>query len=169
MPKENIYLKAIQYFYGVPGELDEKDHKALTTFGNNVYMSLITVIFFSFIIGLFMNKDVVTYSVFVTIIVALFRQDVLVKKLGVDKLYIQKSEVQQAQGKMFRRTLAQTGMLVVLSIIVSLALWQSGIPQESGTSASIYFQIVLPGTVAMMSVIGFISIFIANRRKIEVK
>ncbi|MGT2911280.1 hypothetical protein ACVR1I_06140 [Streptococcus cameli] len=48
----------------------------------------------------------VTYSVFVTIILALVRQDVLVKKLGVDKLYIQKSEVQQAQGKMFRRTLA---------------------------------------------------------------
>ncbi|MGT2911281.1 hypothetical protein ACVR1I_06145 [Streptococcus cameli] len=57
-------------------------------------------------------------------------------------------------------------MLAVLSIIVSLALWQSGIPQESGTSAQVYFQIVFPGTVAMMSVIGFVSHFIANRRKI---
>lgn len=109
------------------------------------------------------------YGIFFALVIGLAKQSALVQKLGVDKLVVSASQVKTARKKMFRRSLLQTGIVALYSVIVALLLWKSGIPQESGTSSEIYFQVAFPGTVFLMTVIAFVSYNISNRRKIVIQ
>lgn len=169
MKEKNIYTKAIKYFYNIPGDLTDEQYGILTTFGNNVYMALFLVIGLTFFASIYFDQDLMGYGIFFTLVIGLAKQSALVQKLGVDKLVVSASQVKTARKQMFRRSLLQTGIVALYSIIVALLLWKSGIPQESGTSPEIYFQVAFPGTVVLMTVIAFISSIISNRRKIVIQ
>lgn len=166
MKKENLHIKAIHYFYDIVGELDEMSYATLTNFGNNMYMLFITVTLVSFLVSFALGEDVMGISLFLTLVYSQFKQDAIIKQLSLDKLLVAKADVKLARKKMMKRTLYQTLQIAVYSLLVSIGLWQLHIPQESGTSAAEYFQFVTPMTVVLMTFIGFVSFYFANRKKI---
>ncbi|HFR3771099.1 TPA: DUF3278 domain-containing protein [Streptococcus suis] len=167
MKKENLHIRAIRYFYDIVGELDQVSYAALTNFGNNMYMLFITVTMLSFLVSFALGEDVMGISLFLTLVYSQFKQDAIIKQLGLDKLVVAKVDVKMARKKMMKRTLYQTLQIAVYSLLVSICLWQSQIPQESGTSAAEYFQFVTPMTVVLLTLVGFISFYIVNRKKIK--
>ncbi|HFI0641438.1 DUF3278 domain-containing protein [Streptococcus suis] len=166
MKKENLHIKAIHYFYDIVGELDEMSYATLTNFGNNMYMLFMTVTLVSFLVSFALGEDIMGISLFLTLVYSQFKQDAIIKQLGLDKLFVAKADVKLARKKMMKRTLFQTIQIAVYSLLVSIGIWQLQIPQESGTSAAEYFQFVTPMTVVLMTFIGFVSFYFANRKKI---
>ncbi|HFH9837177.1 TPA: DUF3278 domain-containing protein [Streptococcus suis] len=166
MKKENLHIKAIRYFYDIVGELDDVSYATLTNFGNNMYMLFLTVTLVSFLVSFALGEDVMGISLFITLFYSQVKQEAIIKKLGLDKLVVEKDDVKLARKNMLKRTLFQTLQISILSLLVSIGLWQYQIPQESGTSAAEYFQFVTPMTVVFMALVGFICFFIANRKKI---
>ncbi|HFI0231009.1 TPA: DUF3278 domain-containing protein [Streptococcus suis] len=167
MKKGNLHIKAIRYFYDIVGELDEVSYATLTNFGNNMYMLFMTVTLVSFLVSFALGEDVMGISLFLTLVYSQFKQDAIIKQLGLDKLLVAKADVKLARKKMMKRTLFQTLQIAVYSLLVSIGIWQLHIPQESGTSAAEYFQFVAPMTVVLMTFIGFVSFYFANRKKIQ--
>ncbi|CYV05829.1 Protein of uncharacterised function (DUF3278) [Streptococcus suis] len=167
MKKENLHIRAIRYFYDIVGKLDEVSYAALTNFGNNMYMLFMTVTLLSFLVSFALGEDVMGISLFLTLVYSQFKQDAIIKKLGLDKLFVAKDDVKMARKKMMKRTLFQALQIAVLSLLVSIGLWQLQIPQESGTSAAEYFQFVTPMTVVLLTLVGFLSFYIVNRKKIK--
>lgn len=166
MKKENLHIRAIRYFYDIVGELDEVSYATLTNFGNNMYMLFMTVTLLSFLVSFALGEDVMGISLFLTLVYSQVEQEATIKRLGLDKLFVAKADVKLARKKMMKRTLYQTLQIAVLSLLVSIGLWQLQIPQESGTSAAEYFQFVTPMTVVLLTLVGFVSFFFANRKKI---
>lgn len=166
MKKENLHIRAIRFFYDIVGELDEVSYAALTNFGNNMYMLFITVTLVSFLVSFALGEDVMGISLFLTLVYSQVKQEAIIKRLGLDKLFVAKADVKMARKKMMKRTLFQTLQIAVYSLLVSICLWQSQIPQESGTSAAEYFQFVTPMTVVLLTLVGFVSFYFANRKKI---
>ncbi|HFI0577736.1 TPA: DUF3278 domain-containing protein [Streptococcus suis] len=166
MKKENLHIKAIRYFYDIVGDLDQVSYATLTNFGNNMYMLFMTVTLVSFLVSFALGEDVMGISLFLTLVYSQFKQDAIIKQLGLDKLLVAKADVKLARKKMMKRTLFQTLQIAIYSLLVSIGLWQLHIPQESGTSAAEYFQFVTPMTVVLMTFIGFVSFYFANRKKI---
>ncbi|HEM3463080.1 TPA: DUF3278 domain-containing protein [Streptococcus suis] len=167
MKKENVHIKAIRYFYDIVGELDEVSYATLTNFGNNMYMLFMTVTLVSFLVSFALGEDVMGISLFLALVYSQFKQDAIIKQLGLDKLFVAKADVKLARKKMMKRTLFQTLQIAVYGLLVSIGLWQLQIPQESGTSAAEYFQFVTPMTVVLMTLVGFLSFYIVNRKKIK--
>ncbi|HHG6295600.1 TPA: DUF3278 domain-containing protein [Streptococcus suis] len=167
MKKENLHIKAIRYFYDIVGELDEVSYATLTNFGNNMYMLFLTVTLVTFLVSFALGEDVMGISLFLTLVYSQFKQDAIIKQLGLDKLFVAKADVKLARKKMMKRTLFQTLQIAVYGLLVSIGLWQLQIPQESGTSAAEYFQFVTPMTVVLMTLVGFLSFYIVNRKKIK--
>ncbi|HEM2787288.1 TPA: DUF3278 domain-containing protein [Streptococcus suis] len=167
MKKENVHIKAIRYFYDIVGELDEVSYATLTNFGNNMYMLFMTVTLVSFLVSFALGEDIMGISLFLTLVYSQFKQDAIIKQLGLDKLFVAKADVKLARKKMMKRTLFQTLQIAVYSLLVSIGLWQLHIPQESGTSAAEYFQFVTPMTVVLLTFVGFLSFYIVNRKKIK--
>ncbi|HHT7795058.1 TPA: DUF3278 domain-containing protein [Streptococcus suis] len=167
MKKENLHIRAIRYFYDIVGELDEMSYAALTNFGNNMYMLFMTVTLVSFLVSFAIGEDVMGISLFLTLVYSQFKQDAIIRQLGLDKLVVAKADVKLARKKMMKRTLFQALQIAVLSLLVSIGLWQLQIPQESGTSAAEYFQFVTPMTVVLLTMVGFLSFYIVNRKKIK--
>ncbi|HEL9639042.1 TPA: DUF3278 domain-containing protein [Streptococcus suis] len=167
MKKENLHIRAIRYFYDIVGELDEVSYATLTNFGNNMYMLFITVTLLSFLVSFVLGEDVMGISLFLTLVYSQFKQDAIIKQLGLDKLFVAKADVKMARKKMMKRTLFQTLQIAVYSLLVSIGIWQLQIPQESGTSAAEYFQFVTPMTVVLLTLVGFLSFYIVNRKKIK--
>ncbi|HEM3455284.1 DUF3278 domain-containing protein [Streptococcus suis] len=167
MKKENVHIKAIRYFYDIVGELDEVSYATLTNFGNNMYMLFMTVTLVSFLVSFALGEDVMGSSLFLTLVYSQFKQDAIIKQLGLDKLFVAKADVKLARKKMMKRTLFQTLQIAVYSLLVSIGLWQLQIPQKSGTSAAEYFQFVTPMTVVLLTLVGFLSFYIVNRKKIK--
>ncbi|AXI67804.1 DUF3278 domain-containing protein [Streptococcus suis] len=167
MKKENVHIKAIRYFYDIVGELDEVSYATLTNFGNNMYMLFMTVTLVSFLVSFALGEDVMGISLFLTLVYSQFKQDAIIKQLGLDKLFVAKADVKLARKKMMKRTLFQTLQIAVYSLLVSIGLWQLQIPQESGTSAAEYFRFVTPMTVVLLTLVGFLSFNIVNRKKIK--
>ncbi|MEG3292783.1 DUF3278 domain-containing protein [Streptococcus suis] len=166
MKMENLHIRAIRYFYDIVGELDEVSYAALTNFGNNMYMLFMTVTLLSFLVSFALGEDVMGISLFLTLVYSQVEQEATIKRLGLDKLFVAKADVKMARKKMMKRTLYQTLQIAVLSLLVSIGLWQLQIPQESGTSAAEYFQFVTPMTVVLLTLVGFVSFYFANRKKI---
>ncbi|HEM3697400.1 DUF3278 domain-containing protein [Streptococcus suis] len=167
MKKENLHIKAIRYFYDIVGELDEVSYATLTNFGNNMYMLFMTVTLVSLLVSFALGEDVMGISLFLTLVYSQFKQDAIIKQLGLDKLFVAKADVKLARKKMMKRTLFQTLQIAVYGLLVSIGLWQLQIPQESGTSAAEYFQFVTPMTVVLLTLVGFLSFYIVNRKKIK--
>ncbi|MGU7900067.1 DUF3278 domain-containing protein [Streptococcus suis] len=167
MKKENLHIRAIRYFYDIVGELDEVSYATLTNFGNNMYMLFMTMTLVSFLVSFALGEDVMGISLFLTLVYSQFKQDAIIKQMGLDKLFVAKAEVKMARKKMMKRTLYQTLQIAVLSLLVSIGLWQFQIPQERGTSAAEYFQFVTPMTVVLLTLVGFLSFNIVNRKKIK--
>ncbi|CYU57431.1 DUF3278 domain-containing protein [Streptococcus suis] len=167
MKKENLHIRAIRYFYDIVGELDEVSYATLTNFGNNMYMLFMTVTLLSFLVSFALGEDVMGISLFLTLVYSQFKQDAIIKQLGLDKLFVAKADVKLARKKMMKRTLFQTLQIAVYSLLVSIGIWQFHIPQESGTSAAEYFQFVTPMTVVFLTQVGFLSFYIVNRKKIK--
>ncbi|CYU27581.1 DUF3278 domain-containing protein [Streptococcus suis] len=167
MKKENLHIRAIRYFYDIVGELDEVSYATLTNFGNNMYMLFMTVTLLSFLVSFALGEDVMGISLFLTLVYSQFKQDAIIKQLGLDKLVVEKADVKLARKKMMKRTLFQTLQIAVYSLLVSIGIWQLQIPQESGTSAAEYFQFVTPMTVVFLTLVGFLSFYIVNRKKIK--
>ncbi|MCL4933740.1 DUF3278 domain-containing protein [Streptococcus suis] len=167
MKKENLHIRAIRYFYDIVGELDEVSYATLTNFGNNMYMLFMTVTLVSFLVSFALGEDVMGISLFLTLVYSQFKQDAIIKQLGLDKLFVAKADVKLARKKMMKRTLFQTLQIAVYSLLVSIGIWQLQIPQESGTSAAEYFQFVTPMTVVLLTLVGFLSFYIVNRKKIK--
>lgn len=166
MKKENLHIRAIRYFYDIVGELDEMSYATLTNFGNNMYMLFMTVTLLSFLVSFALGEDVMGISLFLTLVYSQVKQEAIIKQLGLAKLVVAKDDVKLARKKMMKRTLFQTLQIAVYSLLVSIGLWQLQIPQESGTSAAEYFQFVTPMTVVLLTLVGFVSFFFANRKKI---
>lgn len=167
MKKENLHIQAIRYFYDIVGELDEVSYATLTNFGNNMYMLFMTVTMVSFLVSFLLGEDVMGISLFLTLVYSQVKQDTIIKRLGLDKLVVAKIDVKLARKKMMKRTLFQTLQIAILSLLVSIGLWRFHIPQESGTTAAEYFQFVTPMTVVLLTLVGFLSFYIVNRKKIK--
>ncbi|HFU4460389.1 TPA: DUF3278 domain-containing protein [Streptococcus suis] len=93
MKKENLHIRVIRYFYDIVGELDELSYAALTNFGNNMYMLFITVTLLSFLVSFALGEDVMGISLFLTLVYSQVKQEAIIKRLGLDKLFVAKADV----------------------------------------------------------------------------
>lgn len=166
--KENWYMKVFRYFYGIEGKLDDDIYNEITTFGNNMYMLLMIAMIGSFFASMLFQQDFVGEVTFLAVVITLVKQASLVERLELNKLKVPPAELSKARKMMTRRTVKEVIIGSILMIMLLLWLWHSGIPQESGTSADVYFKIAFPGTIAVLIPIMFIAQWFANRKKIKV-
>ena len=52
-----------------------------------------------------------------------------------------------------------------LAIFVAIGLWRTGLLQENKISFEMYFTFIFPLVIGLITMISFLSNFIANRRK----
>ena len=69
---------------------------------------------------------------------------------------------------MLKRTFLQTLIVMGLAIFVAIGLWRTELLQENKISFEMYFTFIFPLVIGLITIISFLSSFIANRRKIKV-
>lgn len=163
----NLYLTFLRKFYRIEGELDEYSLSEINTFGNHMFMFLYSGITLAFLLSLF-AIDIWYWVIFLGLLIPLNGQVKLIKRLELDKLEVEQDQLKTAKRTMFKRTLWQTLIVAVTGVLVSLALWRMGIPQEDGTSPEVFFKIATPGSVAIISIIAFFVQLRDNFRKIKI-
>lgn len=168
MEINTLYTKALHWFYGIPGQMEQEERLVLDRFGNGAFLSLLAAMGVSLLLSLFLDIDVFDDAVFCTLLVVLYRKERLVHKLGLHFLHIRKADLAWARRKMFVRTLYQTASVVLLVLAVSWLLWKWGIPQEHGVSASVHFGFSMPVSLVLWTLGGFGVAYWTNQKRILV-
>ena len=165
---KNWQLKCVKAFYDITGELDEYKEKELSTFGNNMYMLFMSGIILGFLLSFMFTTDCVGVITFLVFCYSLFQQEQVIHRLELDIYEVSEDEVGEAKKKMLKRTFLQTLIVMGLAIFVAIGLWRTGFLQENKISFEIYFTFIFPLVIGLITMISFLSNFIANRRKIKV-
>ena len=165
---KNWQLKCVKAFYDITGELDEYKEKELSTFGNNMYMLFMSGIILGFLLSFMFNTDYVSVITFLVFCYSLYQQEQVIHRLELDIYEVSEDEVGEAKKKMLKRTFLQTLIVMGLAIFVSIGLWRTGLLQENKISFEMYFTFIFPLVIGLITMISFLSNFIANRRKIKV-
>ena len=168
MMNKNWQLKCVKAFYDITGELDEYKEKELSTFGNNMYMLFMTGIVLGFLLSFMFNTDCVSVLTFLVFCYSLYQQEQVIHRLELDIYEVSEDEVGEAKKKMLKRTFLQTLIVMGLAIFVGIGLWRTGLLQENKISFEMYFTFIFPLVIGLITMISFLSNFIANRRKIKV-
>ena len=92
----------------------------------------------------------------------------MIHRLELDIYEVSEDEVGEAKKKMLKRTFLQTLIVMGLAIFVAIGLWRTGLLQENKISFEMYFTFIFPLVIGLITIISFLSSFIANRRKIKV-
>ena len=166
--KENWYMKVFRYFYSIEGKLDDDIHNEIIIFGNNMYMLLMIAMIGSFFASMLLQQDFTGDVTFLAVVITLAKQASLVERLELNKLKVTPTELPKAKKMMTRRTVKEAIIGGIFMVMLLLWLWYTGIPQESGTQADVYFKIAFPGTIAMMLPIMFGVQWFANRKRIKI-
>ena len=149
MMNKNWQLKCVKAFYDITGELDEYKEKELSTFGNNMYMLFMSGIILGFLLSFMFNTDYVSVITFLVFCYSLYQQEQVIHRLELDIYEVSEDEVGEA-------------------IFVAIGLWRTGLLQENKISFEMYFTFIFPLVIGLITMISFLSNFIANRRKIKV-
>ena len=165
---EHLHAKVLRYFYGIEGKLDDDTYNEIITFGNNMYMFLIIAMIGSFFASMLVQEDFVGDVTFLAVIVTLIKQNTLVKRLELDKMKVTRSEVTKTKKLMTKRTVREVTVMMGMIVMLLFWFWYTGIPQESGTTADVYFKIAFPATIAVMLPIMFGVEWFANRKRIKI-
>lgn len=165
---KNWQLKCVKAFYDITGELDEYKEKELSTFGNNMYMLFMSGIILGFLLSFMFNTDYVSVITFLVFCYSLYQQEQVIHRLELDIYEVSEDEVGEAKKKMLKRTFLQTLIVMGLAIFVTIGLWRTGLLQENKISFEMYFTFIFPLVIGLITMISFLSNFIANRRKIKV-
>ena len=168
MMNKNWQLKCVKAFYDITGELDEYKEKELSTFGNNMYMLFMSGIILGFLLSFMFNTDYVSVITFLVFCYSLYQQEQVIHRLELDIYEVSEDEVGEAKKKMLKRTFFQTLIVMGLAIFVTIGLWRTGLLQENKISFEMYFTFIFPLVIGLITMISFLSNFIANRRKIKV-
>ena len=168
MMNKNWQLKCVKAFYDITGELDEYKEKELSTFGNNMYMLFMSGIILGFLLSFMFNTDYVSVITFLVFCYSLYQQEQVIHRLELDIYEVSEDEVGEAKKKMLKRTFLQTLIVMGLAIFVVIGLWRTGLLQENKISFEMYFTFIFPLVIGLITMISFLSNFIANRRKIKV-
>ncbi len=99
---------------------------------------------------------------------SLYQQEQVIHRLELDIYEVSEDEVGEAKKKMLKRTFLQTLIVMGLAIFVAIGLWRTGLLQENKISFEMYFTFIFPLVIGLITMISFLSNFIANRRKIKV-
>lgn len=166
MSKENLQIKAIRYFYDIPGTIDEYAYQELSHFGNNMYMLFITTILGSLLLSLLTNTDIMGIALTVVFFYAIYKQGKLVNKLGIDKIEIEASELKATQGKMLKRSLLETLIVTLLGLSLWFYIWIYIIPDDALVHTNFYLVISTLIMTVLLAGFNFIIFSIANRKKI---
>lgn len=163
----NSNLTFLRWFYNITGELDEFTLSQLNHFGNNVAMfSQLTMIIT--LLAILANKaGIACLLLLVALTVISIRQDVLIRKLGLDRLEIDRSELKMARQQMFRRTCYQTLTVFFLTLPMLAFLWQIQTP-DSTISIQEFLTLFSPLVITSICVMSFIFFYFVNRRKITI-
>ena len=165
---KNWQLKCVKAFYDITGELDEYKEKELSTFGNNMYMLFMSGIILGFLLSFMFNTDYVSVITFLVFCYSLYQQEQVIHRLELDIYEVSEDEVGEAKKKMLKRTFLQTLIVMGLAIFVAIGLLRTGLLQENKISFEMYFTFIFPLVIGLITMISFLSNFIANRRKIKV-
>lgn len=165
---KNWQLKCVKAFYDITGELDEYKEKELSTFGNNMYMLFMSGIILGFLLSFMFNTDYVSVITFLVFCYSLYQQEQVIHRLELDIYEVSEDEVGEAKKKMLKRTFLQTLIVMGLAIFVAIGLWRTELLQENKISFEMYFTFIFPLVIGLITIISFLSSFIANRRKIKV-
>ena len=168
MMNKNWQLKCVKAFYDITGELDEYKEKELSTFGNNMYMLFMSGIILGFLLSFMFTTDCVGVITFLVFCYSLYQQEQVIHRLELDIYEVSEDEVGEAKKKMLKRTFLQTLIVMGLAIFVAIGLWRTGLLQENKISFEMYFTFIFPLVIGLITMISFLSNFIANRRKIKV-
>ncbi|MER0122782.1 DUF3278 domain-containing protein [Streptococcus sp. ZJ93] len=168
MKKENLHLRLIRYFYDITGNLDEYTVQEINYFGNNMYMLIYATVFLTIIMGLLGLEELAELVLVIGFIIPLVKQSALIRRLGLHKLEITPSELKDARKKMFKRTLLEMLLVVLVVIMTPFMLWNLNIPQESGTSFETFWYVAVPLSSILVASISFICRWMSNRRRIVI-
>lgn len=168
MKQENWYMKIFRYFYGIEGKLDDDIYNEIITFGNNMYMLLMIAMICSFFASMLLQQDFTGEVTFLAVVITLAQQASLVERLELNKVKVTPAELPKAKKMMTRRTVKEVIIGLIFMVMLLIWFWHTGIPQESGTQADVYFKIAFPGTIAVLLPIMFITQWFLNRKKIKV-
>lgn len=165
---KTYYYRFLKWYYGIEGEFTEEHREAIGQFSSEVYPFMMIVLLGGFLLSLVFQSDVTDLAYLIAVGYPLAYQSSVVQKLGWDKLTVVPSQLKEARRKMFRKTLRMALFYVIVILLTTVWLWQSGIPQEAGTTFEVYWKIAAPGVMVLYTPIIFMITFFSNRRKIKV-
>lgn len=114
------------------------------------------------------TTDCVSVVIFLIFCYSLYQQKQVIHRLELDIYEVSEDEVGEAKKKMLKRTFLQTLIVMGLAIFLAIGLWRTGLLQENKIGFEMYFTFILPLVIGLITIISFLSYFIANRIKIKV-
>lgn len=166
--QSKFYYRFLKWFYGIEGNFTTDHELEIQKLSSEVYPFMITVLLGGFLLSMLFYIDLTSWAYLIAIVYPLAYQASTAQKLGWNKLTVASSQLKEARRKMFRKTLRMTLFYVIVLLLTIVWLWQSGIPQEAGTTFEVYWKIAAPGVILLYTPIIFVVSFFSNRRKITV-
>ncbi|WP_161980693.1 DUF3278 domain-containing protein [Streptococcus sp. S784/96/1] len=166
--QSKFYYLFLKWFYGIEGDFTTDHELEIQKLSSEVYPFMITVLIGGFLLSMLFYTDLTSWAYLIAVVYPLAYQSSVVQKFGWDKLTVVPSQLKEARRKMFRKTLRMALFYVIVLLLTTVWLWQSGIPQEAGTTFEVYWKIAAPGVMVLYTPIIFMIAFFSNHRKIKV-
>ncbi|WP_018367640.1 DUF3278 domain-containing protein [Streptococcus entericus] len=106
--KDNLYIFFLRRFYDITSDLDEYTISEINKFGNNMYMLMYGLVFLIGLAYFFNLPGAIEVIILILLFLPPHLQKKMARRLGLDKIEIDKQGLKQAKLKMLRRTLLQT-------------------------------------------------------------
>lgn len=113
----------------------------------------------------FFEGDWLGAAAFLALVNVWVRFDALVKELALDKFFVNRAGLAVAKKQQDRRSWRSILIGLVIGLGATYLLWALGIPQEVG-GADIYWTLVAPGALCLITLIFGAWTFYYNRKKI---
>ena len=161
--KDNLHIKFLRRFYKIEGDLDEYTLSEINRFGNNVFLISYTSFFALAILWFFTEIELFNWFIFFFAFLPPLFHHRLIKKLGLDKMEIERKNLKKARRMLFRRTLLQT--------LFFATFWGTIIGGHAYIKRFEYrseFPVIAFWTWAIITSIFFIGRFFKNRKKVRI-
>lgn len=158
--KDNLYTRFIRRFYRIEGELDEYILNEINRFGNHMYMLMYSLTILSFLGYFFGVREVVSWAFLILLFLPPHLQKRLAKRLGLDKLETERSDLRQARQQMLKRSFLQA-IAATLFLVVLFALGHA----SQSYRPNFLTEIGIP-TCSIVFVVRFLLAIKTNFRKI---
>ena len=168
--KEDLLIRAIRIIYSVQGDLDEYSLSEINRFGNNSFMYMYMVWLISFI-ALFItggNTDVILFA-YLAMLLPSFFMGHLIRRLGLNRLEVERHELKEARRYMLRKTLLQALFILIATFVGFMLAMQFHVFPDDGFYDSMSHQLIGSSVAAViLSILFFIIFAVYNLFRIRI-